>query len=84
MQQVNDLDLAELSALEPPAADEEIAWAVNEAYNVDPGTDSPAMKLLQRRRTAALEQAKVNAEAEAESPLVKFGRVWERSSDAQA
>lgn len=69
-------DGVELAEMDPPATAEEAAWAKREAYHVDPGTDSPAAKLLQRRRSEAQAAAKVEADARAESPLAKFGRVW--------
>lgn len=57
-------------------SEEEAEWAIRQAYVVDPGTDSPAVKLLQRRRNEHRERKRAAADERAESPLSKFRRVW--------
>lgn len=64
----------ELSEMEATPA--EASWAIREAYVIDPGTDTPGVKLLQRRRNERRERERAAADVGAESPLAKFARVW--------
>jgi hypothetical protein len=69
-------ELAELAAMDPPATPEEVAWADEHANATDPGTDTPADKLRQRRAVVLHEEMRRREEQGAESPLLKFARVW--------
>ncbi len=67
--------LEALDAMHPTA--EERAWAIRQARDVDPGTDTPADKLRQRRLQEHKAVERSLADQRGENPLEKATRVWD-------